>query len=133
MVCRIAGGSGRTSFNSATRASASNSGAAAIGWASRCVVRQPMRHKPRTNHSGEILRRSPVIGGAPATAIGQRARRNMRSEDLEDCFDLDGNVSGKRAHADGAAGANAVLGSEQLCEEFAAAVDDFRMIEEVGR
>ena len=51
---------------------------------------------------------------------------------FEDGFDFDGDVAGERAHADGAAGADAGFVTEDLGEEFGAAVDDLGVLAEVG-
>ena len=49
------------------------------------------------------------------------------SAQLEDGFDFHGDVAGERAHADGAARADAVVGAPDFGEEFGTAVDDFRV------
>src|SRR5690606_38603403 len=51
--------------------------------------------------------------------------------DLDDALDLDGNSHRERAHADRGARVPAAL-AEDLDEEIRAAVDDFRLVLEVG-
>lgn len=55
------------------------------------------------------------------------------SAQLEDGFDFHGDVAGERAHADGAARADAVVGAPDFGEEFGTAVDDFRVIVKIRR
>ena len=55
------------------------------------------------------------------------------SRELEDHFDFDGDVARERAQADGAAGADAVFRSPDFGEEFAAAVDHFRVVKKIRR
>src|SRR4051812_24005920 len=50
---------------------------------------------------------------------------------LEDGFDLDGDVARERSHADGAAGTDAAVGAPNVGEEFAAAVNNFGVIVEI--
>jgi len=54
------------------------------------------------------------------------------SADLEDHFDLDGNIHRQRCHADRAASTDAVFRSKDFREQVAESVDDSRMVLEVG-
>ena len=67
-----------------------------------------------------------LAGGKTWTTLGSRGVK------FEDGFDLDGDVAGEGAHADGAAGADAGFVTEDLGEEFGAAVDDLGVLAEVG-
>src|ERR1041385_1285166 len=52
---------------------------------------------------------------------------------LENRFDFDGDVARKRAHANGASCSHAAFITEDFDEQFAATVDDLRMIAKVCR
>src|SRR5688500_18009739 len=56
-----------------------------------------------------------------------------RSQDFEDGFDLDRAVRGKCCHADGAPRGLASVIAEDLDHQLAEAIDDLRLLREVGR
>ena len=53
--------------------------------------------------------------------------------ELENGFDLHGDVPGEGAHADCTAGADAMFAAEHLGKELAAAIDHIRMFSKIGR
>src|SRR5436309_9522403 len=61
------------------------------------------------------------------------ASRIARSRHLKYRLDLDGDVAGQRAHAHGAAGAEALFGPPHVREELAATVDHRGMLLEFRR
>ena len=89
-------------------------------------------HKQETRF--RILANAPTGEGATrrvAPRGGLAVGGDLRVE-FEDGFDLDGDVAGEGAHADGAAGTDAGFVTEDLGEEFGAAVDDLGVLAEVG-
>jgi hypothetical protein len=56
---------------------------------------------------------------------------NPVSLEEENAFDFDGDVPWEWAHADGAAGTDAVFGAEYVRKEFATAVDDLGVVEKI--
>ena len=73
--------------------------------------------------------RSPQVRIPP----GASDARSPSALDLENRFDLDRDIAGKRPHPDGATSPYAGFFAEDVSEQFAAPVDHRRMMLEIGR